>query len=547
MTASPAPAPPPGRAGWRLWPQALAALLLLNASLTFTNVWPTPRVRWSWAVSLELALVVLAITLAPHAARRLARRVLPALWLVLAFGRYLAVTGPGLYGREFNLYWDGQHLGNVTAMLARAVPPWLLAAGGLATLLLLAAAWLLARTALMWTASAASAREPRLVLAALATAMLTAFAVQAAPTRPEATLRFAEPVTPAYARQVRNVLALAGPGPVLGATPEALDLPLDGLGGADVLVVFVESYGAITYDDPRFAASLATSRGDLAVAAEETGRHVLSAFVTPPTFGASSWLSHLSFLTGVEVQDQYAYTALMASDRDTLPRAFRRRGYRSVALMPGMRQLWPEGAFYGFDEIYGRAALDYQGPQFGWWSIPDQYALAKLDALERRRADRAPVFAFFPTSTTHAPFGPVPPYQPDWPRILTAEPFDAGEAAARLAAWPDLTNLAPSYLQATAYEFVTFAGYLRQHADDDLVMILIGDHQPPAAVSGPDAPWEVPIHVIARQPAIVDHLLAHGFRRGMTPERPAIGALHALVPTLMGAFSTPATAAPAAR
>ena len=55
----------------------------------------------------------------------------------------------------------------------------------------------------------------------------------------------------------------------------------------------------------------------------------------------------------LEVRDQYAYTLLMASDRDTLPRAFRRRGYRSVALMPGMRQMWPEGAFYGIDEIYG--------------------------------------------------------------------------------------------------------------------------------------------------------------------------------------------------
>ncbi len=35
-----------------------------------------------------------------------------------------------------------------------------------------------------------------------------------------------------------------------------------------------------------------------------------------------------------------------------------------------------------------------------------------------------------------------------------------------------------------AYEFTSFAGYVRQHAGDDLVLILIGDHQPVAAVSG---------------------------------------------------------------
>ena len=45
---------------------------------------------------------------------------------MLVAGHYLDVTAPGLYGREFNLYWDSQHLGNVTAMLARAAPTWLI-------------------------------------------------------------------------------------------------------------------------------------------------------------------------------------------------------------------------------------------------------------------------------------------------------------------------------------------------------------------------------------------------------------------------------------
>jgi hypothetical protein len=31
----------------------------------------------------------------------------------------------------------------------------------------------------------------------------------------------------------------------------------------------------------------------------------------------------------------------MASDRDTLVTNFSRRGYHTVALMPGMRQAWP--------------------------------------------------------------------------------------------------------------------------------------------------------------------------------------------------------------
>src|SRR6267142_3321982 len=105
---------------WRAWLAAVVSLVILNASLTFENVWPTPRIRWGHALSLELALCVLILAVAHRWARPLARRVLPAIWIVLVAGRYLDVTAPGLYGRDFNLYWDSQFLGNVTAMLARS-------------------------------------------------------------------------------------------------------------------------------------------------------------------------------------------------------------------------------------------------------------------------------------------------------------------------------------------------------------------------------------------------------------------------------------------
>lgn len=536
--------------GWRVWPITAVSLLLLNASLTFENVWPTPKIRWGWALSIELALAVLILVVAHRWAGRLARRVLPAIWIVLVLGRYLAVTGPGLYGREFNLYWDSAHLSNVAAMLARDVPWWLVAAAALAMLLLVGLVYVLARVAFAHLAAALERRGPRLAIGALAALVILLFSASAArEVNPHVAsglqvgsidLAFAHPVTPAYARQARFALATAGPR--TGATPlppgPPLDANLRGLGHADVLLVFLESYGAVTYDAPDMAAGLAESRAALDAAIRDTGRRVVSAYVEAPTFGASSWLAHLSLLTGVEVRDQYVYTSLMASDRETILATFKRRGYRTVALMPGMRQAWPEGAFYDFDVIYGRDHLDYQGPQFGWWSIPDQYALARLDALERQTGPRAPVFAVFPTSTTHAPFGPVAPYQPDWARLLTSEPYDAAEADRALAARPDLTNLRPSYVRAMAYEFDSLAGYVRQQAGD-LVLIVVGDHQPPAAVSGATAPWDVPVHVIGGRAPLVDRLVAHGFRPGLTPARPTIGPMHALVPMFLEAFSEP--------
>ena len=69
-------------------------------------------------------------------------------------------------------------------------------------------------------------------------------------------------------------------------------------------------------------------------------------------------------------------------------------------------------------------------------------------------------------------------------------------------------------------------------------MIVIGDHQPPALVSGTDAPWDVPVHIITNRVEILDRLLARGFRKGITPERPSLGKMHTLTPMLLEAFGS---------
>jgi len=58
--------------------------------------------------------------------------------------------------------------------------------------------------------------------------------------------------------------------------------------------------------------------------------------------------------------------------------------------------------------------------------------------------------------------------------------------------------------------FATLAGYLQKNSARDFVMILLGDHQPPALVSGESAPWDVPAHVITGRMDILDRLLARG-------------------------------------
>jgi hypothetical protein len=313
-------------------------------------------------------------------------------------------------------------------------------------------------------------------------------------------------------------------------------VPLAALGGDDVLLVFLESYGAVTYTRPEFAARLERPRRELEDAIAATGRRTASATVTAPTFGGNSWLSHLTLLTGTEVADPDAYARTMQVPRTTLVQEFAANGYRTVALMPGLRQAWPEGAFYRFDAILGADALDYRGPEFGWWRIPDQYALA---ALERDAPDPRPRFVFFTTISSHAPFRPTPPYQPDWERLSGPAPYGA-EAAAALAVAPDWTNLGPAYVDTIAYAHEWLAGWLRRNADANVTLVVLGDHQPPAAVSGPGADWTVPIHVVTRRDDVSNALLAAGFLPGLHPSPAPLMRMHRLRPVLRAAFTGPA-------
>jgi hypothetical protein len=206
--------------------------------------------------------------------------------------------------------------------------------------------------------------------------------------------------------------------------------------------------------------------------------------------------------------------------------------------MPGLWYPWPEGAFYGFAEVYNGERLGYRGAPFGWWSLPDQFTLAKLDAIEVNKTPRAPLFVFYPTVSTHTPFAPTPPYQPDWPRMLTDMPFDSAQLERAYGAVPDWTNLAPSYVTSVAYAYEMLAGYVSRHAERDLVMIVVGDHQPPALVSGEGAPWDVPVHVVASRPGVLERLVRQGFREGVIPERPNLGKMHTLTPMLLDAFGS---------
>jgi hypothetical protein len=519
-----------------------AALLILDASLTFQSLWPTPAVRWTGELSIELAVgLLLAIAATQAGAPPTSTRALRWMaigWLVLVLGRYGDVTAQALYGRDINLYWDLRFIPDVASMLARAAPWWLVAGVAAGTALVIALLYVVIRWALTRVVEAIQAPFARRAMGAAAVVLVALFAREY-PRNLDAHERwFPTPITTTYWRQARlTVDALRG-GRSVPASP-VMNSDFSRVQGADVVLLFIESYGAVTFDNPDFSRPLEGARRTLADAIDATGRRSVSAFVESPTFGGESWLAHISLMSGVEVRDPHTNAVLMTQHRETVVKAFSRHGYRTIANMPGLWWDWPEGSFYGFDEIYGALRLDYRGPQFGWFTLTDQFALARIDAFEVARRERPPLFVFFPTVSTHAPFTPTPPYQPDWGRMFDERPYDQADLDRSFEELADWLNLGPGYVKAVDYTLRTIAGYLRLRADRDLVLIVIGDHQPAAAVSGEQAPWDVPVHVIASRPEVLASLQTQGFGDGLTPTRPILGPMHELLPVLLKAFGEP--------
>ncbi len=528
------------KSGLRTWGPLIVALGLINAALTFASIWPTFGIRLTPELSVEAAVLLLALA-AWQAFRGAPSRGLliacSVLFVLLVVGHYAAVMSHSLYGRDINLYWDTRHVANVTGMFVSVTPVWILFGIALAAALLFTAIYLLGYWSFRQTVRAMTTPTGLRVVSAAAVVVICLFVAQRT-TGAISAVQFTMPVTEAYAQQVTLVkAAVTGRGALdqLGPAPD-LSSGFTNLGNTDVLVMFLESYGAVTYDRPDVAAGLVTSRKELASAIEDTGRTVVSAFANSPTFAGGSWLAHLSFMSGIQVRDPGAYDALMTQQRDTLASLLAKRGYRTVGLMPGIRLEWPEGAFYKFNALLDSPHLDYRGPEFGWWRIPDQFALAKFDELEFDKQPRAPLFLLFTSINTHLPFLPTPPYQPDWQKLLSDKPFAAAEVATSLAQQPGWYDMGHDYAQSMAYAFTSIAGYLRKHNGHDLVLVVLGDHQPAANVSGEDASWEVPVHIIADRPELIAPLLHDGFQLGLTPARPSAGDMNTLLPMITKAM-----------
>jgi len=298
---------------------------------------------------------------------------------------------------------------------------------------------------------------------------------------------------------------------------QAADL-VSGLRGKDVLFVFVESYGKVAVQDSSLSKGiskvLASSSQDL----DKDGFHSRSAWLTSPTFGAISWLAHSTFQSGLWVDSQQRYDVLVTSRRQTLSQIFGRAGWRTVADIPANNRAWPQGAFYQYDHIYDSRNVGYRGPRFGYPTMPDQFTLDAFHRLELARKDRRPVMGEIDLITSHAPWSRTP-------RMIKQAAVGDGsvydgmpeQLPSERDIWPSPTRVKKAYGESIEYSLKALTTFIRSYADDDTVVVFLGDHQPAPIVSGNNASHDVPVAIVAHDPKVLDRISGWGWDPGIHP------------------------------
>jgi hypothetical protein len=295
------------------------------------------------------------------------------------------------------------------------------------------------------------------------------------------------------------------------------DVPglLERLDEADVVIAYLESYGMAALEDPELAAVVIPELETMASGLTGAGLHVASGRFVSPTVGGQSWYAHGTVLSGLWLTSQQRWELLIRSARETLVDDFRRAGYRTATVMPAITTPWPEAVRLGYDEVHTRPTIPYAGPPFYWVTMPDQFTWSFVaDVLER---EPGPTFVEAGMVSSHAPWTPVLPLL-DWDDLKSGAAFEPNplEGPPPEELWWDVVELRAGYARSVAYSVAAMGQFAERFLDARTILIVFGDHQAAPWVTGAEGP-NVPAHVIARDPTLIEPFLAWGFSPGVLP------------------------------
>jgi hypothetical protein len=91
------------------------------------------------------------------------------------------------------------------------------------------------------------------------------------------------------------------------------------------------------------------------------------------------------------------------------------------------------------------------------------------------------------------------------------------EGPQRDETWRSADLVKAAYVRSLQYSLDALTSFVEQSPDDDLVVVVLGDHWPVTTVSGTTAGHDVPISLIANDPAVLRRIDGWGWDAGLRP------------------------------
>ncbi len=289
----------------------------------------------------------------------------------------------------------------------------------------------------------------------------------------------------------------------------------------NIYLLFIESYGSVLYKRPDYRIDYSLLLKELKRQLDGAGWYSASALSDAPAWGGGSWLAYTSAEFGLQIDNHPYYLTLLDRYQQRqyphLGNFLRDQGYhtyRLSSLTVDLEQAaWERYArFYNVDGWLRVSDLAYTGPLYGWGpALPDQYALhAAHEQLARANGTEQPWMLFFITQNSHYPYAPLPPLVDDWQTLnRVAEEQAAVDDEAR-----EHDQRRQDYFAAIAYDLRMLVQFILQIEDENALFLLMGDHQPPRVSRRADG-FDTPVHLLTRDPTLLQVVQEHGFTPGL--------------------------------
>jgi hypothetical protein len=83
--------------------------------------------------------------------------------------------------------------------------------------------------------------------------------------------------------------------------------------------------------------------------------------------------------------------------------------------------------------------------------------------------------------------------------------------------WSDTTRMRTEYRRSIEYTMNSLVSYVQNYGDDNLVLVVLGDHQPLPIVTNESPSRDVPISIISRDRTVLDRISEWGWQDGLKP------------------------------